>query len=156
MALDWLKGKIGEVSKGLKDEVTRIKNTTFLEGVVAGCTIVAYADGVVKAEEKQKMIGFLKNNDMLSVFDTGKVIALFEKYSGRFEFDRSIGEADCLGTVGKLKSKTQEAKLLVRVCCAIGASDGNFDDTEKQAVRKICKELGLDPTEFDLGASQAW
>src|SRR5437868_14900980 len=71
MALNWLKGKFNEVSKGLKDEVTRIKNTTFLEGVIAGCTVVAYADGVVKAEEKQKMMGFLKNNDMLSVFDTG-------------------------------------------------------------------------------------
>jgi len=156
MALDWLKGKITEVSKGLKDEVTRIKNQTFLEGVVAGCTIVAYADGVVKAEEKQKMIGFLKNNDMLSVFDTGKVIALFEKYSGRFEFDRSIGEMDCLATVGKLKSKPQEARLLVRVCCAIGASDGNFDDTEKQAVRKICKELGLEPADFDLAGNQSY
>jgi tellurite resistance protein TerB len=156
MALNWLKGKLSDVSKGLKDEVTRIKNTTFLEGVVAGCTIVAYADGVVKAEEKQKMMGFLKNNDMLSVFDTGKVISLFEKYAGRYEFDRSIGEADCLGTVGKLKSKPLEAKLLVRVCCAIGASDGDFDNTEKQAVRKICKELGLDPVEFDLGGNQAY
>ena len=156
MALNWLKGKLGEVSKGLKDEVTRVKNQTFLEGVVAGCTVVAYADGVVKPEEKQKMMGFLKNNDMLSVFDSGKVIALFEKYSGRFEFDRAIGEADCLAVIGKVKSKPIEAKLLVRCCCAIGASDGNFDATEKQAVRKICKELGLDPADFDLGANQTY
>ncbi len=117
---------------------------------------MAYADGVVKAEEKQKMMGFLKNNDMLSVFDTGKVISLFEKYSGRYEFDRSIGEADCLGAIGKVKGKPQEARLLVRVCCAIGASDGDFDNTEKQAVRKICKELGLDPADFDLGGNQAY
>ena len=156
MALDWLKGKIGEVSKGLKDEVTRIRNNTFLEGVIAGCTVVAFADGVVKAEEKQKMMGFLKNNDMLSVFDTGKVIALFEKYSARFEFDRSIGEMDCLATVAKVKSKPDEARLLVRVCCAIGAADGDFDDTEKQAVRKICKELGLQPADFDLQGNQAY
>jgi tellurite resistance protein TerB len=156
MSLNWLKGKLSEVSKGLKDEVTRIKNTSFLEGVVAGCTVVAYADGVVKAEEKQKMMGFLKNNDMLSVFDTGKVIALFEKYSGRFEFDRAIGEMDCLATVAKVKSKPDEARLLVRVCCAIGAADGNFDDTEKQAVRKICKELGLNPADFDLQGNQAY
>src|SRR5688500_17795804 len=105
MSLDWLKGKLSEVNKGLKDQVTRVKNTTFLEGVVAGCTVVAYADGVGKPEEKQKMMGFLQNNDALSVFDTGKVIQLFEQYSGRFEFDRSIGEMDCLATIAKVKAK---------------------------------------------------
>lgn len=150
MALSWLKSKFDEVSKSLKDEVTKIKNQTFLEGVIAGCTVVAYADGVVRPEEKQKMMGFLRTNDVLSVFDTGKVIQLFDKTASKYEFDRSIGEMEALAAIGKLRSKPAEARLLVRVCCAIGASDGNFDESEKQAVKKICKELGLDPAEFDL------
>ena len=150
MALSWLKNKFDDVSKSLKDEVTKIKNQTFLEGVVAGCTIVAYADGVVTPEEKQKMMGFLRSNDVLSVFDSGKVIQLFEKGVSKYEFDRSIGEMEALAVVGKLRSKPTEARLLVRVCCAIGASDGNFDATEKQAVVKMCNELGLSPSEFDL------
>jgi len=40
--------------------------------------------------------------------------------------------------------------LMVRVCCAIGAADGNFDENEKTAVRNICAELGLNPKDFDL------
>ena len=161
MALSWLKNKFDDVSKSLKDEVTKIKNQTFLEGVVAGCTIVAYADGVVSSEEKQKMMGFMRSNDVLSVFDTAKVIQLFEKGVSKYEFDRSIGEMEALAVdarrerqqravVGKLRSKPAEARLLVRVCCAIGASDGNFDATEKQAVVRICNELGLSASEFDL------
>ena len=39
---------------------------------------------------------------------------------------------------------------MVRVCCAIGAADGNFDDDEKAVVRKICAELNLNPKDFDL------
>ena len=150
MALSWLKGKFDDVSKSLKDEVTKIKNQTFLEGVVAGCAIVAYADGVVRPEEKQKMMGFMRSNDVLSIFDTGKVIQLFDKSASKYEFDRTIGEMEALSAVGKLRSKPTEARLLVRVCCAIGASDGNFDESEKQAAVKICRELGLDPAEFDL------
>jgi tellurite resistance protein TerB len=148
--LSWLKGKATEVSNSLKDEVKKIQNHSFLEGVVAGCTMVAYADGVVRPEEKQKMMGFMRNSDALSVFDSGEIIKLFEKFSARFEFDRSIGEADALGAVGKVKKDEAQARLLVRVCCAVGASDGNFDSTEQAVVCKICRELGLNPADFDL------
>jgi len=150
MALSWLKGKFEEVSTNLKNEVTKVRNRDFLEGVVAGCTLVAYADGVVKTEEKQKMMDFLRASEVLSVFDTNDVIQLFEKFSKQFEFDLAIGEANALQAIGKVKKKEDEARLLVRVCCAIGASDGDFDDDEKKTVRKICAELGLNPADFDL------
>ena len=150
MALDWLKDRYKEVSANLKTEVTKFRNKTFLEGVVAGCVMVAYADGVVKPEEKQKMMGFMRNSEALSVFDLNEVIKIFEKYSEQFEFDTAIGEANALQAIGKLKSKEAEARLMVRVCCAIGAADGSFDDSEKATVRKICTELELNPKDFDL------
>ncbi len=150
MALDWLKGKFNEVSKSLKDEVTKVRNQTFLEGVVAGCALVAYADGIVKPEEKQKMMGFMRNNDIMSVFKTEDIIKLFEKFSGRFEFDREIGEMDAFSAIAKVKGKPDQARLLVRVCCAIASSDGDFDEQEKRSVRKVCSELGLEPSDFDL------
>jgi tellurite resistance protein TerB len=138
------------VSTTLRDEVKKIKNQSFLEGAVAGCTLVAFADGVVRPEEKQKMMGFMRNNDALSVFDSGDIIKLYEKFAGRFEFDRSIGEADALQAVAKLKKSENEARLLVRVCCSIGSSDGTFDALEQEMVRKICRELDLNPADFDL------
>ncbi|MGQ0698682.1 MAG: tellurite resistance TerB family protein [Panacagrimonas sp.] len=150
MSLSWLKGKLSEVSTSLKNEVTKVKSQAFLEATVAGCTMVAYADGLVRPEEKTKMMGFMRSSDVLSLFDSTKVIDLFEKYCRKYEFDKSLGEADCLAVVSKLRAKPTEARLLVRVCCAIGASDGNFDETERAAVRRICNELGLDPGEFDL------
>ncbi len=150
MALDWLKNRFNEVSTSLKTEVTKVRNKTFLDGVIAGCVLVAHADGVVKPEEKQKMMGFLQSSDVLSVFDVKDVINVFEKFAKNFEFDYAIGEANALQAVSKLKSKDSEARLMVRVCCAIGAADGDFDDDEKAAVRKICSELGLNPKEFDL------
>ncbi|MBZ4193297.1 MAG: tellurite resistance TerB family protein [Candidatus Contendobacter sp.] len=150
MALEWLKQRFDEVSTSLKGEVTKIRNKGFLESVVAGCVLVAHADGVAKPEEKQKMMGFLRNSEVLSVFSTEEVITIFDKYARQFEFDHQIGQASALQAVAKIKGDETEAKLMVRVCCAIGAADGNFDDQEKAIVRKICAELGLNPKEFDL------
>ncbi len=67
--------------------------------------IVAHADGAVKPEEKQKMMGFLRNSDVLSVFSTEEVIALFDKYAKQFEFDYQIGQANALQVVAKLKKQ---------------------------------------------------
>lgn len=150
MALEWLKQRFNEVSTTLQGEVAKIRNKSFLESVVAGCALVAYADGVARDEEKQKMIGFLRTNPILSVYSTEDVIAIFDKYAKQFDFDHQIGQASALQAVAKVKDKSDEARLMVRVCCAIGAADGNFDDNEKAIVRKICTELGLNPQDFDL------
>jgi tellurite resistance protein TerB len=54
MALEWLKQRFNEVSTGLKAEVTKIRNKSFLEATVAGCVIVAHADGIVKPAKSRR------------------------------------------------------------------------------------------------------
>ena len=144
--LDWLKTQ----QTNLTDEVKRFKNKSFMEAVVAGCAMVAFADGVVTPEEKTKMAGFIQRNDALKVFEMSDVIDNFEKYVKSFEFDLIIGKAEALRSIGKIKKNSEEARLLVRVCCAIGAADGDFDKNERGVVREICQELGLEPNEFTL------
>lgn len=150
MVLDRFATWVKETAANLKTEVSKYKNRTFLEATVAGCALVAAADGNISSEEKQKMIGFMKQSDALSVFDISEVITLFEKFSAQFSFDPIIGKGECLQVIGKLKKDTGASRLLVRVCCAVGAADGNFDDDEKAIVREICHELGLNPEEFAL------
>jgi tellurite resistance protein TerB len=78
------------------------------------------------------------------------VITFFEKVVGSFDFDAGIGKAEALKVIGRLRSNSEQARIMVRVACAIGASDGNFDQSERAVVREICVELGLNPSDFDL------
>lgn len=149
-ALDWLKQQASNIQQTLGDEMTRFKNRDLMEGVVAGCAMVGYANGSVSAAEKQKMMGFLQSSDAMKVYDINQVLDTFGRFSRQFEFDTDIGQAEALKVIGKLRGKPDEARLLVRVCCAIGSSDGDFEDSERQAARSICRELGLDPADFYL------
>jgi len=142
--------KIKDSTNSMKDEVKKFKNKDFLAATVAGCAMVAAADGVIDAEEKRKMIGFIGSNDALSVFDSAVAIDLFQKYTAKFDFDIEIGRGECLAIVGKLKKSPEQAQLMVRVCCAVGASDGDFDKDEQSVVRSICKALALDPEDFGV------
>ncbi len=148
--LNWMKDKGNEVRARLSAEVSKFKNRAFMEATVASCALVAAADGTISSEEKQKMAGFIRNSDELKNFTMPDVITFFEKIVGNFDFDAAIGKAEALKVIGRLRSNPEQARVMVRVACAIGASDGNFDQKERAVVREICVELGLNPADFDV------
>jgi len=148
-----VKGWLNQQKTTAQESITRFKNKAFLDAVVAGCALVAAADGKIDASEKQKMAGFIQRSQELKVFDMREVIQQFNQTTDNFEFDFIIGKATALQTIGKIKHNEEASRLLVRVCCAIGLADGDFDDDEKAVVREICQELNLNPDEFDLRSS---
>ena len=144
--LSQLKTKANE----LKTEALKFKNKDFLNAAMAGSALVAMADGSISSGEKQKMIKFIESNDALSIFTTSDVIKAFQDFVGQLEFDKDIGEAKAYQAIGKMKSNTEASRLLILMIISIASSDGLFDNDEKKVAVKIAKELGLDPSEFEL------
>lgn len=127
---------------------TRYKSQDVLEAVVAACALVGMADGRLDASERQKMMDFVHQSEELRVFETQKVIEKFNSFVKRIEFDPVIGRAEAYKALGKVRTKPEIARLIARYCIAIGYADGHFDQNEKQMVSDICRELGLNPSEF--------
>ncbi|MCG8293320.1 MULTISPECIES: tellurite resistance TerB family protein [Pseudomonas] len=148
--LEWLKTNAAKARETLTTEVAKYKNRTFMEAIANGCALMSAADGEIKSEEKMKMTGFINNSAELKVFNLTDVIKVFSDACAKFEFDFQIGQAEALKAISKVKGKDGEARLLVRVVCAVGASDGDFDSKEKAVGRLICLELGLNPADFEL------
>jgi tellurite resistance protein TerB len=148
--LEWLKTNAEKARATLSTEVGKFKNRSFMEATAAACAMIAAADGEVSPAEKMKMSGFINNSPELKVFKLSDVIVAFNDSVGKFEFDFQIGQAEALKVISKIKGNDGASRLLVRVACAIGASDGNFDDKEKAACRQICLELSLNPADFEL------
>ncbi|MFK7890715.1 MAG: TerD family protein [Granulosicoccus sp.] len=147
---DRLKQTAQQTRSRLATEALRFKNRSFMEAVVNGCVLVAAADGGIDASEKQKMAGFIERSDELKHFDMREVIDVFQKAAAECESDDVLGKASALEKIRKVQGKDDQARLLVRVVCAIGAADGDFDTQEKAMVIEIARELALDPADFDL------
>ncbi|GFZ77491.1 tellurium resistance protein TerB [Paenibacillus marchantiophytorum] len=135
---------------GLTDQVKKFQNKDFLDAVVAGCAIVAAADGSIGNEEKEKMVGYISRSEELKVFEVSNVIARFNHFAGGFEFSNLIGKQEALKVIAKFNNKPEVGRIIIAVCCAIGAADGDFDENEKRVVRDICTTLNLNPGEFSL------
>ncbi len=145
--LDSLKKSFVDVTQSMNSELKKFRSKDLLQAIVAGSTMIAYADGEVSASEKQKLMGYVRNSEQLSVFDTDKVIESFNQCLTRFEFDATIASGEALQKIAVFKGKP-EAHLIVRVCLAIANADGKFDSTEQQALDQICRSLDLDIKTF--------
>ena len=148
--LDRLKQGLSDAKAAAADEIAKFKNKDVLKAIVAGCTYIAAADGKIDPSEKQKMLGYLQNSPLTKVYGTDEVIKLFDENVKRFDFDFNIGRDEALRIIGTQASNPTIARMLVRTCVTIANADGNFDDNEKKAVISIVRELGLNPTDFDL------
>ncbi|HBU8522340.1 TPA: tellurite resistance TerB family protein [Klebsiella aerogenes] len=134
----------------LVKQVGRFKNKKFMQGTVAVCARIAVSSDGVSAEEKQKMMGFLRSSEEMKVFDTNEVIDFFNKLVSSFDFDMEIGKGETMKYILALKDQPEAAQLAVRVGIAVGKSDGNFDPDEQVAAREIIAALGFSAEEFGL------
>ena len=134
----------------LKNEALKYKSKDFLNAALGGSALVIMADGRIDSQEKIKMMAFIENHEALSIYDTSEVVKTWKNYIDTLEMDSDIGSAKAMTALGKIKGKQEQAKLVLRMVCSIGAADGDFDADEKRVAAQIATELGLDPAEFDL------
>ena len=142
---DWLSGQ----KEDLSAKVSRFKNRPFMDAAMAGCALVAAADGSIDSDEKQKVAGFIRSNPAMVNFDMGTCITRFNEYAGQLEFDHGVGQVECLKAI-RVITDSDRASTLVHLCIAIGAADGDFDSDEQAVVAKIIGELGLNLQDYGL------
>ena len=130
-------------------EIRQAQNEHLMEGIVAGCALVAFADGWVTDEEHDRMVRLIRGFGPIKVFGLADVIETFEARTRQFAADQRAGEEAAVAAVARVRGSPY-VELLVETCCAIAAADGGFDGEERAAVIRICKVLKLDPDKFEI------
>lgn len=134
----------------LKEAIAGAEDEHLMEGIVAGCAIVAYADGWVTDAEYNRMLSMIRSLEPIATFGLADVNATFRAWTDQLAADQKSGEAAALKAVARVKRASRYPALLVEACCAIAAADGGFDAEERKAIIRICKVLGLDPDDFEV------
>ncbi len=141
---EWLQKQ----TESARNIVNKYMGKDLTEALVAGSALVAIADGVIEPSEREKLIDYFRTSQEMRGININEVDSRFNYFVQRIQSDRMLGKAEALRTIGKLSSKPEAARLVVRLCCAIGFADGEFAPVEKQVVEEICREVHLDPREF--------
>ncbi len=151
MALwDSLKSRTQEMNSSLKSKASQFKNKEFANGSMAMCALIAAADGSVDPAERQRTANLIASNEVLKVFPFSELQQKFDWYCSKLSGDFQFGKVEAIATIGKLKSKPDQARAVIQIGIIIGGADGNFDQYERAAVKDACFAVGINPAEFDL------
>jgi tellurium resistance protein TerD len=135
-------------TESARNVVSKYMGKDLTEALVAGSALVATADGILDPSEREKLIEYFRTSQEMRGININEVDSRFNYFVQRIQSDRMMGKAEALRAIGKLASKPDAARLVVRLCCAIGFADGEFAPVEKKIVEEISREVNLDPREF--------
>ncbi|SDC65399.1 tellurite resistance TerB family protein [Rhodococcus tukisamuensis] len=147
---DQLKSKTQELNGQLQTKTAQFKNKEFANGSMAMCALIAAADGRIDPAERQKTAALIMGNESLKVFTPDELREKFDWYCDKLQGDFDFGKVEATATIGKLKSKPEQARAVIQIGIIIGGADGNFDEHEKATVKEACFAVGIDPAEFEL------
>ncbi|EIT86204.1 putative stress response protein, TerZ- and CABP1 [Fictibacillus macauensis ZFHKF-1] len=126
----------------------RFKSQDVLDAVVACFALVSMADGSLSEIERQKVNEFIHNSEELRVFETHKVQQRFQDFVSMLQRNFMVGRNDALKAINRIRQKPEIARTVVHYGVAIGFADGVFEQSEKNAIIDICRELSLNSAEF--------
>lgn len=148
--LSWIQEQSAKAKAALQGEVSRYNNKPFMQAAVAVGVSISAADGTISADEKKKLYGAFNNMEALKAFKWDSVQPLFDELAKKYDFDPEIGFSEAMKYVAPIKKDEGAARQLVRLGIMIAGADKSFDESEKNVVRAIIRELGLSASEFDL------
>lgn len=126
---------------GLGDVLSRVENKDEAEAAVAAMAYLVSADGDVSKDEKKGVGQYIAGADVFKLFDAVKLSASFNTY-----VDQSLNDLlrdNVLNPVRKIRGNADAAQRILKVCVALAGKDGDFDDSEKTAVRELASALGV-------------
>lgn len=124
----------------------RVKDKALFRKIVSAAFLIARADGNFDASEKSALGNYIsKKLDQYGISDILEILSICEE---KVAFDVSMGVQEILDDV--CTATGDDAKMIIRIACYIGAADGDFDDDEKAVARDMAKRMGLNPTDYGL------
>jgi tellurite resistance protein TerB len=133
-----------------QDDVWTPGDVIQMDAVVAGCTMVAQADGWVTPDERKRMIDRMRNSPTIAFFGTDDVLVLFEALNLRFERDLNDGEETAEVAIARLRGQSGPSRALIETACAVAEADGGFDAEERAVILRLCELLDVDPAPYGM------
>ena len=125
---------------------SRVKDKALFRRVVSASFLIAMADGDFDSDEKSALAKIIVKE--LSQFKIDDILSILSDCEEKVAFDKTLGAMEILDDIANASG--EDAELIMRIACFIGAADGDFDADEKRVAVDMAKRMGIDPSRYGL------
>lgn len=125
----------------------------FGRALAAACALVASADGWPAEEERRQLLQRLRLLAASGVLDVDDVVVAFDHFMEALIIDLGAAEPSCIALIARFRPDPALARALAHACNAVAMADGGYDEAERQAALRICRAIGLPPTEIGIAVA---
>ncbi|HEX2941614.1 MAG TPA: tellurite resistance TerB family protein [Rhodopila sp.] len=136
MAIGWREGL--EAMFGSRCEM-------LMDATIAGCAIVAHADGRLDQVEIRRMMIDMREHPMLASLPRETIAAEFENHRSTFAISPAEGRMNALRMVRPLSQYPRLGQWVLDVCTDVARADHHLHPTEIDAIFLLRRTLGLPP-----------
>lgn len=133
----------------LKRELARYRQRSFLDALMAGCALVATADGAVSLSERSRVDRIFEGFRELDIFDPHEAVDSFNDFAESIARDALRGRREALAVIDDQTGEPARAHLLLRACVAVSLADGAIAAEERAALADIRDALALPAQTLD-------
>jgi len=145
-----MSGFLSELLTEYQVQIERHRNRPFLRAVMAGCSLVAIADGEVSLSERIRVDQILETLDELKVFDPHEAVDLFNAFSKGIMESPAHGRQVAIDALQVVADDPEKSELLVKICLAISEAKGGKSLVDQIEIVMLCSLLGVRPGECGL------
>lgn len=111
--------------------------------MMAGCALVATADGSVSLSERSRIDRIFESVGELEIFNPHEAVNRFNDYAESIVADAESGLREALVMIAEFAGDNAHARLLLRACIAVSLADDDFRPEERTRIADICDALEL-------------
>lgn len=144
--LDAFKSFMDGVAQEGNTLFARVKDKNLFRRVVSASYLIARADGDFDSDEKKALAKIIEKQ--LPQFKIDDILSALKSCEDKVNFDEVMGLMEIMDDIGGASG--EDAELIMRISCYIGASDGDFDSDEKKVAKDLAVRMNIAPSKYGL------
>ena len=114
-----------------------------VNAALASCALVAAADGRLDEAERNQVLSTLNNLDLFQDISSEEGLAIFDGFIVELMESTENSQKRLLGVIRESATDEEMAPIILEICKAVSASDGQIDVTENAQIAEITQALGI-------------
>jgi len=129
--------------------VSEFMREIVIELAVLQALKVAYADGVLQFNERERLERFLRDEVAGNIVAQGHLSRCLQEYTRMFQSDVNQAKRHAMG-VKIPPLDVEEKQLILKAAIKVGLAKKVMSFVERDACKQTARQLGLDPQNYDL------